>query len=504
MRLTCPKCAAQYEVSDKVIPDGGRDVQCANCQTMWFQPSARMLAMPHPAEDPRYAKAPGFSEAPQSEWQPGGTIRNLADADRAQDLHDDAIAAEIAKALEDNKALPEEPVMAESSEPEELSGDPDNEIGEELRPAPQPGLMPRRKLDDGLLAILREEAEREAQARRAEGSLLQTQEEMNLEPVAKAAASRVQAKLALLRQTQKAETAQPVEDRTVEEDSPADTVSGEEDNFWPEGTPCAETEDGLEDRSAEYEPDEAIPEDELSFGEDAFEAVLPAPEFSQDDPEDIPVVAAYAEPLSPEEFANEDPDYHIGATLDEDDFLGSEEPEPEASEPQKPEEAAKDKAHVSVSYTGNTATEPEAPQEPEPETPEEETELLHVEPVLVPPAPPLHPVDKVNHFSRRDQLPDIEEINSTLRATSDRGRHAAAFDAPQTLARQRSGFRLGFGLVVGLAVIMAALYLASDQISATIPALQVPLAGYVAAVDQARLALDIQLEKLIVWLGGTN
>lgn len=65
MRLTCPNCGAQYEVPDDVIPNDGRDVQCSNCGTTWFQPhadSASSLAPPptdsalrsalNPPEDP--------------------------------------------------------------------------------------------------------------------------------------------------------------------------------------------------------------------------------------------------------------------------------------------------------------------------------------------------------------------------------------------------------------------------------------------------------------------
>jgi len=37
MRLTCPNCNAQYEVDERVIPDGGRDVQCSSCGNTWFQ-----------------------------------------------------------------------------------------------------------------------------------------------------------------------------------------------------------------------------------------------------------------------------------------------------------------------------------------------------------------------------------------------------------------------------------------------------------------------------------
>lgn len=37
MRLTCPKCMAEYEVDETAIPPSGRDVQCAACGTVWFQ-----------------------------------------------------------------------------------------------------------------------------------------------------------------------------------------------------------------------------------------------------------------------------------------------------------------------------------------------------------------------------------------------------------------------------------------------------------------------------------
>src|SRR3990167_3607508 len=37
MRLVCPNCDAEYEVDASVIPQSGRDVQCSNCGTAWFQ-----------------------------------------------------------------------------------------------------------------------------------------------------------------------------------------------------------------------------------------------------------------------------------------------------------------------------------------------------------------------------------------------------------------------------------------------------------------------------------
>lgn len=41
MRLTCPNCSARYEVDDSLVPPEGRDVQCSNCATTWFQPGNR-------------------------------------------------------------------------------------------------------------------------------------------------------------------------------------------------------------------------------------------------------------------------------------------------------------------------------------------------------------------------------------------------------------------------------------------------------------------------------
>ena len=37
MRLTCPTCGARYDIDDDLIPSGGRDVQCSNCNATWFQ-----------------------------------------------------------------------------------------------------------------------------------------------------------------------------------------------------------------------------------------------------------------------------------------------------------------------------------------------------------------------------------------------------------------------------------------------------------------------------------
>ncbi|MEM8537008.1 MAG: zinc-ribbon domain-containing protein [Pseudomonadota bacterium] len=51
MRLICPNCGAQYEVSDDAIPPGGREVQCSSCAQTWFQTDKPVVAEEAATED---------------------------------------------------------------------------------------------------------------------------------------------------------------------------------------------------------------------------------------------------------------------------------------------------------------------------------------------------------------------------------------------------------------------------------------------------------------------
>lgn len=44
MRLICPNCGAQYDISNDAIPEGGRDVQCSSCAHTWFQTEKPVVA----------------------------------------------------------------------------------------------------------------------------------------------------------------------------------------------------------------------------------------------------------------------------------------------------------------------------------------------------------------------------------------------------------------------------------------------------------------------------
>ncbi len=105
--------------------------------------------------------------------------------------------------------------------------------------------------------------------------------------------------------------------------------------------------------------------------------------------------------------------------------------------------------------------------------------------------------------SRRELLPDIEEINSTLRATSERGDEAAARDAPEAMAvKQRSGFRRGFSLAVLIAALALALYVLAPTLAQSVPALEPALAAYVEAVNAMRSWLDGQMQTLTAAIKG--
>lgn len=104
--------------------------------------------------------------------------------------------------------------------------------------------------------------------------------------------------------------------------------------------------------------------------------------------------------------------------------------------------------------------------------------------------------------SRRDLLPDIEEINSTLRGGSDTSRTNAANAGAPTSAKRRSGFRLGFGvaLLIALAGILAYSY--DAEIAEAYPPAAPYLEKFIASSNEGRVWLDSQVTSLFIWLNG--
>lgn len=106
--------------------------------------------------------------------------------------------------------------------------------------------------------------------------------------------------------------------------------------------------------------------------------------------------------------------------------------------------------------------------------------------------------------SRKEMLPEIDEINSTLRASSEKRSGDAGAVADTMADGGRKGFRSGFVLMMLLAVIVVALYVMAPKLAQQIPALAPALKSYVALIDSARLALDGLLQKAIGLIRGSG
>lgn len=108
--------------------------------------------------------------------------------------------------------------------------------------------------------------------------------------------------------------------------------------------------------------------------------------------------------------------------------------------------------------------------------------------------------------SRRDLLPDIEEINSTLRSEGDRQAGDAAAQGDDTdlpVHRKKSGFGRGFFVMVLVVAILVLIYVFAPQIAQSVPQADPYLSSYVAQVDGLRVWLNGQVGAVLAWLDST-
>ncbi|MEM9523218.1 MAG: zinc-ribbon domain-containing protein [Pseudomonadota bacterium] len=100
---------------------------------------------------------------------------------------------------------------------------------------------------------------------------------------------------------------------------------------------------------------------------------------------------------------------------------------------------------------------------------------------------------------RRELLPDIEEINSTLRPTVERAYESSGPTAVEMTGHRsrRAGFRLGFSFAVVCALGAAGIYVFAPKLIERVPEAGPALDGYVAMVDRWRLELDGTLRRTI-------
>lgn len=112
--------------------------------------------------------------------------------------------------------------------------------------------------------------------------------------------------------------------------------------------------------------------------------------------------------------------------------------------------------------------------------------------------------EDIDPSSRRNLLPDIDEINSSL----DAGAPASTQDSSELeelqhreyTPRKSSGFRRGFSFAIVLAALLLALYVYAPRIAEMVPALAGPLETYVEQVNALRVLVDDQFGWVREWL----
>ncbi len=107
------------------------------------------------------------------------------------------------------------------------------------------------------------------------------------------------------------------------------------------------------------------------------------------------------------------------------------------------------------------------------------------------------------HRSRRDLLPDVEDINSTLRtreAPKVRSVRTPGELMEDPEEERQKGFRSGFFLTVVFALLLAMFYVKAGALSASMPAAAPALRTYVTSVDTARGWLDTKARNVASWL----
>ena len=102
--------------------------------------------------------------------------------------------------------------------------------------------------------------------------------------------------------------------------------------------------------------------------------------------------------------------------------------------------------------------------------------------------------------SRRSLLPDIEEINSTLRSNSDRSPTNDPGQTAQIEVQEQRSSRRGFVFVVALVSVLALAYSFAPQIADAVPQLESAMTTYVIMIDTWRDWLDAQVTNMLSWL----
>ena len=97
--------------------------------------------------------------------------------------------------------------------------------------------------------------------------------------------------------------------------------------------------------------------------------------------------------------------------------------------------------------------------------------------------------------ARKDLLPDIEEINSTLTASAGTAEEGSEQDLKET--SEKRGFRRGFAITILIFAAFVLVYIFAQSIAQAVPGAEPALASYVDWVNALRDAIDNLMQSAV-------
>jgi len=455
MRLVCPNCDTQYEVDASMIPPSGRDVQCSNCGWTWFQ-------------DAQQREAPIEAQV----------VDEAADAARSGSGLDDQAASFFER---------RPGAVAASGGTDVLEAEAPSDGDQLVARAPDVSAP-----DQQVVEQTPETAPSEDDAGTVEEAVIPEAEAVEEASVDEDASD---------------ERSEVAEDAARSDE---DVEPKEHDPLGPFGASAvvdtaAKVDQPIDAVVVDAAPAPTAPEDQVS------EAVEEAVEASQEPTEDVQADDAQPEDSEPALDEPEEPDDREDQTEDrveddsasDDDAADEAEDEPAAVAPgARPRpidthvlgilraEAEREIAQRRAEESGSLETQPDlgladpANTRAEPGRDERLARLRGED------------ADGFTDTPAREDLPDVDDINASLTATSDRGADMTLPVATEVL-RRRAGFRLGFSAVMIAVVAVVLVYLNAPQIAEALPVLEPALASYVDWANGFRLGLETFLSQTV-------
>jgi len=454
MRLICPNCGAQYEVPDSVIPQSGRDVQCSSCGNTWFQRHPLQADAAEPEDDPGIAAAT---------WDDGESVT----PDQRDSDHTDKQSSAA------GSNAPEQPTTAQA-EPDQAADDlqVDDDFSDEgdFSDAGDWQNKDDWQDDDDW------QDEDDSQTPKDASTIASTADESGPDdewqgfPKDPGLTDAPQTSTRLVKDPEDPVPRLPDIDEDDYEEDPARDLPTPRRSLDTSVADMLREEAEREARARAAERGAGL-ESQPDLGLDTGPTVRPAATDTGTTPADRDAMRRMDEAqMRKARLKGEDPSL------------------PRVS------------AAMPAAERSTAAPEPAAP------------------PVAPPAAPHRGPIAEDAQIaaaaaaavaeSRRGLLPDIEEINSSLRSTSDR-RPARADDhdtpgkttgTDQDKAAPARSFNRGFSVTLLIAMILLALYVFAPALAEAVPAIAPTLDSYVSVVDDLRILLDAQFQNLSRWL----